>query len=169
MDQTILPNKTSKRELNCRGMPGVNLTRLMRISDCRGEVRKMIIPHCKEDIGEVYFSIVNPKVVKAWHGHSKMTLNYACVYGAVQVGLCDLRTGKAFGKTAMINLDTNENYYLLTIPPGVWNGFRCHPTWDEPAIICNAASIPYSEIEITKIDILEFPIPFDWGVYEVGG
>ena len=29
--------------------------------------------------GEIYFSSVNPKFIKAWHLHKKMTLNYVVI------------------------------------------------------------------------------------------
>lgn len=140
----------------------------MILEDERGRVMKMTeagdLP-----IGEVYFATVLPGVVKAWHGHSEMTLRYACVFGHVQVGLCDLRPGISFGQTLMIELDAEKNYQLLTIPPGVWNGFRNHPDYFGTSIICNAASQYHSIFEITRIHPRDFPIQFDWGDYEVAG
>ena len=43
-------------------------------------------PHFIE-FGEIYFSTVHRGVVKGWHRHDDMTLNYACVYGRIKLVL----------------------------------------------------------------------------------
>ena len=35
--------------------------------------------------GEIYFTTVYEGVVKGWHKHREMTLNYACVFGRVKL------------------------------------------------------------------------------------
>lgn len=155
---------------------GVYIADLKIFSDERGSVMKMIVdtsetylngPVVARDVEEIYFSTVNPGIVKAWHGHKKMTLNYACILGEVMIGLCDLRVGETFGNTMRIHLDSADRYKLLTVPPGVWNGYRS-PN-DKPAMIANAASISYSGSDIERIHPDDFPIEFDWGPYEVAG
>ena len=58
---------------------GVILTPLKQIFDERGKVMHML--RCDDEafnqFGEVYFSCTHPGVVKAWHLHKRMTLNYA--------------------------------------------------------------------------------------------
>ena len=39
------------------------------------------------DFGEIYFSSVYPGVIKGWHRHRDMTLNYACVFGRIKLVL----------------------------------------------------------------------------------
>ena len=58
---------------------GVKITPLLQIHDERGSVLHMLksTDSAFEQFGEIYFSGVYPDVVKAWHIHSKMTLNYA--------------------------------------------------------------------------------------------
>lgn len=155
---------------------GVYIVDLRIISDDRGSVMKMIVdtnemyinsPVVARDVEEIYFSTVNPGIVKAWHGHKKMTLNYACLLGEVMIGLCDLRVGKTFGNTMRVHLDAMDRYQLLTVPPGVWNGYRS--TNDKPAMIANAASMRYSDYDIERIHPRDFPIEFDWGPYEAAG
>lgn len=157
-------------------MAGVHLAELKIISDERGSVMKMIENTSKLYVNanvltrlveEVYFSTVNPGVVKAWHGHKEMTLNYACILGKVMVGLCDLRVGETFGKTAIVYLDTLDHYKLLTVPPGVWNGYRS--TNAAPAMIANAASMVYDEYDIERIAPKDFPVEFDWGIHVLAG
>ena len=155
---------------------GVYIADLRIISDERGSIMKMIVDTSEtffhsslisRDVEEIYFSTVNPGIVKAWHGHKKMTLNYACILGSIMVGLCDLRVGSTFGKTAVVHMDALDNYKLLTIPPGVWNGFRSNS--DAPAMIANAANMRYTDFDIERIHPRDFPIDFDWGPYEVAG
>ena len=46
-----------------------------------------------QGIGEIYFSTVYPGVVKGWHRHREMTLNYACIHGRIKLVLFDERDG----------------------------------------------------------------------------
>lgn len=159
-------------------MEGVLLTPLKVFADERGFVRKMM--EAKPSVGgappfmnvsEIYFSSVIEGAVKAWHGHREMTLNYTCVYGVITVGLCDLRVGKTFGKTATVFLaDVLPNYKLLTIPPGVWNGFRMTiGSLYKWATMANAASHVHDPDEIVRIKPKDFPFDYEWGPYKVAG
>ena len=72
---------------------GVILTPLRQIFDERGKVMHML----REDspvfskFGEIYFSCTHPGVVKAWHLHKYMTLNYAVIHGEIKFVLYDDR------------------------------------------------------------------------------
>lgn len=157
---------------------GVRITDLKIIEDERGSVRHMLTwndPHF-DQFGEIYFSTIKTGVVKAWHLHKRMTLNYACVRGEVMVGLYDLRSeSTTFGEQRKIYLaDNGSNYRLLTIPPGVWNGFRQSADMVREAIfdeawIANCSTLPHDPDEITRMDPGDFPATFDWGIYEVAG
>ena len=161
------------------GIEGVLITPLKTFKDDRGSVRKIIDDIYDHDdvkkpnideVAEVYLSTIKPRVVKGWHRHKVMTLNYVPVHGRMVVGLCDMRAGETYEKIAAVYLDDVDHYRMLTIPPGVWNGFRIHPISDViPAILLNAASHVHSLDEIERIHPREFPIPFDWGDYEVAG
>ena len=72
---------------------GVQILPLKMFPDERGSVLHMLKrtdAHFKE-FGEIYFSTAYPGVVKGWHLHEKMTLNYACVVGNVKHVLYDDR------------------------------------------------------------------------------
>ena len=72
---------------------GVQVIPLRRIPDERGTIFHMLRaddPHFTE-FGEIYFASVYEGVVKAWHLHRLMTLNYACVHGRVKVACYDDR------------------------------------------------------------------------------
>ena len=44
-----------------------------------------------DEFGEIYFSKVNPGIVKGWHLHKEMTLNYLLITGEILVVLYDDR------------------------------------------------------------------------------
>ena len=143
---------------------GVSLIPLQQFHDERGKVMHMLRatdPHF-DKFGEIYFSCSYPGVVKAWHKHSDMTLNYAAVTGAVKVVLFDDRSSSSTkGEVQEIYL-TQENYFLLVVPPLVWNGFKAIGT--KEAIVANCATIPHSPGEIKRLAYDDPYIPYDWGV-----
>jgi len=154
---------------------GVELFWPLQLEDERGRIRRMCRKHDPHvglvGMEEIYFSTVYPGVVKAWHHHKEMTLRYACVYGSVHVGLYDDREGSSTrGQSITYFLDDwGQNYFVLCIPPFVWNGFRCDPKWPDMAVIANCASQVHSPDEIVRMKIEDAPFDFDWGEYEISG
>ena len=64
-------------------LAGVQVVPLRRIPDERGTILHMLRrsdPHFIE-FGEIYFTTIYRGVVKGWHRHRDMTLNYACIDG----------------------------------------------------------------------------------------
>ena len=105
---------------------GIRVEPLRRIADERGAVFHML----REDadgfdrFGEIYFSTVYPGVVKGWHKHVEMTLNYAVPVGMIKLVCYDDRPGSPTAGN-LVELHVGElNYVLVTIPPLVWNGFK---------------------------------------------
>lgn len=122
----------------------------LKIFDDRGAVFHMLRNDDKEfeKFGEIYFSQVRSGVVKAWHLHSKMTLNYYLVTGTVRLALFDDRkSSPTYKKIQEIFLDESDSK-LVQIPPGVWNGFK--GLSPNPALIANCATEPHSADEITR-------------------
>lgn len=148
---------------------GVILTDLKIIGDERGEIRHFM--RCDrppfDKFGEVYFSMVYPSVVKAWHLHKEMTLNYVCVVGVAFVALYDGRPESNTFKNIMIFelFDHGPGYKLLTIPPGIWNGFRVPVRWADPVIIANCATHPHDPDEIERYPLDR--VDFSWGPHKV--
>lgn len=143
---------------------GVLITPLRKIPDERGAIFHMMRcddPHF-ERFGEIYFSMVYPGAIKAWHIHSKMTLNYAVVVGMIKLVLYDDRPqSRSKGEILEIFLG-DANYCRVTIPPGIYNGFKGIGT--QPAIVANCASIPHDPTEIQRVDPLGGHIPYEWGI-----
>jgi dTDP-4-dehydrorhamnose 3,5-epimerase len=141
---------------------GVVIAPLQRIPDERGCVSHMLKrtdPHFKE-FGEIYFSSIYPGVVKGWHLHERMSINYACIVGNIKLVLFDERTGsRSKGETQVIYLG-QRNYVLVSVPPGVWNGFaNIEPT---ESVVANCATIPHDPSEVKRLDPHKNHIPYDW-------
>ncbi len=141
---------------------GVFINPLKVLPDERGQIMHMLrtdSPHF-ERFGEIYFSMVYPGVVKGWHLHKKMTLNYAVPVGMVKLVLYDDRAGSPTRGNLMELFIGQSNYVLVTIPPGVWNGFKGIGV--VPALVANCATIPHDPEEIVRLDPFNNPIPYDW-------
>lgn len=142
---------------------GVMIHPLRRITDRRGEILHMLRrddPHF-ERFGEIYFSVVNPTVVKGWHLHRSMTLNYAVPIGRIRLVLFDAREGSpSHGSVQEIEMGPHD-YQLVTIPPGVWNGFL--GLGDAPSLVANCSTEPHDATEIVRIPPRSPEIPYDWG------
>jgi len=143
---------------------GVVVTPLRQIVDERGKVMHMLrsdAPHF-QGFGEIYFSTVHPGVVKGWHRHQHMVLNYAVPAGLIKFVLYDDRPGSPTqGEINQFFLGP-ENYHLVTVPAMVWNGFK--GVGDSTAIVANCASIPHDPGEIERMDPFDPSIPYDWQV-----
>jgi dTDP-4-dehydrorhamnose 3,5-epimerase len=143
---------------------GVQVIPLRRIPDERGTVMHMLRstdPHFTQ-FGEIYFSTVYPGVVKGWHRHREMTLNYACVSGRIKLVLYDDRPASST-KGELVELFLGpDNYSLVIIPPCVWNGFK---GMSEPqAVVANCATHPHDPARSDRLDPFDRSIPYDWGV-----
>lgn len=143
---------------------GVQVVPLRRIPDERGTVYHMLKrtdQHFKE-FGEIYFSTVYPDVVKAWHRHREMTLNYACVFGRVKLVLYDEREGSPTRGNLFEVFLGEDNYALVVIPPDVWNGFKGMSA--PHAIIANCCTHPHDPARSIRLDPSTNHIPYDWAV-----
>ena len=143
---------------------GVRIHPLRQIPDERGKVMHMLradAPHF-EAFGEIYFSVVNPGVVKGWHLHHRMTINYAVVVGMIKLVLFDDREGSPTRKEIQEIFLGESNYALVTVPPFVWNGFKGIAA--APSIVANCATIPHDPTEIERLDPFTSHIPYDWSL-----
>lgn len=143
---------------------GVDVFPLKQLPDERGKVMHMLRRDDAhfEAFGEIYFSVVYAGVVKAWHLHHQMTLNYAVVSGTIKLVLYDDRkTSPTLGTVQELFIG-ESNYVLVQIPPGIWNGFK--GVGLAPAIVANCATIPHDPNEIVRMDPFDNFIPYDWAL-----
>lgn len=143
---------------------GVVVTPLRQIIDERGKVMHMLrsdSPHFS-GFGEIYFSTVFPGVVKAWHLHHRMVLNYAVPHGNIKFVLYDDRADSPTNGLLQEIFLGPDNYCLVTVPPMIWNGFKGISS--DAAIIANCASIAHDPTEIERRDPFDPLIPYDWAI-----
>ncbi len=143
---------------------GVSISQRKQISDERGKVMHMLKATDPgfEVFGEIYFACIYPGVVKAWHYHERMTLNYAVPVGQIKLVLFDDRDGSSTkGEIQEIFLG-EDNYSLVTVPPKVWNGFK--GVGVSMSVVANCATIPHDPSEIVRLDPRDTTIPYDWQI-----
>ena len=141
---------------------GVEIIKKNVITDDRGKILHMlkVDDNNFKKFGEIYFSYVYPKKIKAWHIHKKMTLNYVAAYGKIKLVLYDDRkSSKTFGKIQEILL-SNDNHLLVSIPPLIWNGFSSAD--DNLAVLANCSDIPHDKTEILRLDYDDPKFPYNW-------
>jgi dTDP-4-dehydrorhamnose 3,5-epimerase len=141
---------------------GVVVKKLKKIPDERGAIYHMLRKDDPEfeEFGEIYFSKVYAGVIKGWHIHTKMTLNYAVVSGMIKLVLYDDRPKSETKGEIMELFLGEENYSLVKIPPGIWNGFK----GIKESIVANCATLPHDPSEIMRKDTFTKDIPYDWSL-----
>lgn len=136
---------------------------LRRIPDERGTVKHMLKvtdPHFQQ-FGEIYFSTVYQGAVKGWHRHSRMTLNYVCVHGAIKHVVFDDRPDSPTRGQHVETILGPDNYSLVIVPPGLWNGFK---GLTPEAIVANCATHPHDPTgaHSERLDPHDNHLPYDW-------
>ena len=143
---------------------GVEIIKKNQIVDDRGIILHMLRVDDKnyKKFGEIYFSTVNPNKIKAWHFHKLMTLNYAVVHGSIKLVLYDDRDESKTKGTIQEIILSNENHYLVSIPPKIWNGF-CSSD-NKHAILANCSDIPHDKEEIIRLPFDDPKFPYKWKI-----
>ena len=143
---------------------GVEIIKKNQIVDDRGIILHMLRVDDKnyKKFGEVYFSTINPNKIKAWHFHKLMTLNYAVVHGSIKLVLYDDRDESKTKGTIQEIILSNENHYLVSIPPKIWNGF-CSSD-NKHAILANCSDIPHDKEEIIRLPFDDPKFPYKWKI-----
>lgn len=142
---------------------GVIVQPLKILSDERGAVLHMlrIDSPLYDKFGEIYFSEINPGIIKGWKRHLRMTQRLVVPIGKVKFVLFDKRTDSATnGQGVACTLGRPDEYRLLVIPPGVWYGFQGIDP--RPSLIANCSDLPHdpSEVEMAPLD--SGLIPCQW-------
>lgn len=141
---------------------GVVITKLTKISDERGTVMHMMKGRLREPLmcREIYFSTINPRWVKAWKKHTKMTQNLAVIAGVVRFVMFDDRSDSSTFKMLQSIELGEENYSRLKIPCGIWYGFQNRSS--TISIIANCTDLPHDPSEVERLAAETAIIPYDW-------
>ena len=129
---------------------GIIITKLKVISDHRGKVMHMLRNDSDvfSNFGEIYFSTIKEKSIKAWHLHKDATLNYCCIFGEVKLVLFDDRESSPTKNMYQELYLTPKNHRLITIPKNIWNGFKGISSSE--SIIANCLNLPHNEEEMVR-------------------
>jgi dTDP-4-dehydrorhamnose 3,5-epimerase len=146
------------------GIKDVQVVPLRRIPDERGTIFHMLRGSDRHfvDFGEIYFTSIYKDVIKGWHKHREMTLNYACIHGRIKLVLYDDREDSSTYRALMEVFLGPDDYSLVVIPPGIWTGFK---GMSEPyAIVANCCTHEHDPGRSIRLDPFSDAIPYDWSV-----
>jgi dTDP-4-dehydrorhamnose 3,5-epimerase len=154
--------KLSDRPGSIEVIDGVIVTPLRQIPDERGKIMHMMRSDDPvfEKFGEIYFSVAYPNVIKGWHIHKEMTLNYAVIAGMIKLVLYDSRNGSATRGEIQEIFMGEDNYVRVTVPPRIYNGYK--GIGAKPVVVANCATMPHDPTEIERLDPFTKEIPYDW-------
>ena len=142
----------------------VKIIKKNQIIDDRGKILHML--RCDDSnftkFGEVYFSFVNPKKIKAWHYHKLMTLNYVAVKGSIKLVLYDDRSSSKTKGVIQEIIISENNHCLISIPPKIWNGFCSND--NNSGILANCSDIPHDKEEIIRMPFDDPKFPYKWKI-----
>jgi len=109
--------------------------------------------------GEVYFSTIHKDAVKAWKMHKQMTLNLVVPIGEVLFCFFDLRKKSKTYKTSFKIILSQNPYFRLTVPPGIWFGFKGIASGLN--IITNIADMIHDKNEVIHQEINQIKMNWD--------
>lgn len=140
----------------------VVITPLQQIVDDRGKVMHMLRRDSKlfDEFGEIYFSYVNSLAIKAWKLHRKLTMNLAVPSGTIKLVLYDERENSQTKWQIHEIIVGEQDYCLITVPPGIWNGFQGLGTTG--SLIANCATLPHDPDEVERLNVDDPRIPYIW-------
>lgn len=138
-------------------------TPLRQIKDERGAVYHYLKSTDEnfKGFGEIYYSKINTQVIKGWKLHYRLHQNFCVPFGDVKIVVFDCRENSpSKGEFDEIFLNDSDNYYLLSMPPGVWYSFKC--TSENFALLANVIDQEHDPLESTTLPLQNSIIPYDW-------
>ena len=135
-------------------MDEISIKNLSIINNKKGDILKGFLKSDNKTINvkEVYFSEINPKQIKAWKKHNKMTSNLIAVKGEIKIVV------QKKDKSFVTEIISKKNYKIISIPPNFWFGFQCIST--EAGMLVNISNEEHDDLESDQLDIEK--ILFDW-------
>ena len=139
---------------------GILLTPLKRIHHTKGDILHGMKKSERgyAGFGEAYFSNVLLNDIKAWKLHNMMTLNLVVPVGAVKFIMIDKRKNSSTFNNSFEVTISSDNYQRLTIPPGIWFGFK--GVGNDLNLIMNIADMEHDPYEVDRKEIEEFD--YEW-------
>ena len=115
-----------------------------------------------EQFGQVYITTAYPGAVKAWHAHRHQKDFFTVIAGMAKFVLYDMREGSPTHGLLQEFFLGRDNLQLITIPAGVYHGFRC--VSDHEVVALNCPTRPYNAAEPDELRLPQDTdrIPYDW-------
>jgi len=133
------------------------------MADNRGKVMKMVDNKSNPFVqfGEIYFSFVNPGVVKGWKKHLRASQFFCVPVGTIKFVFFDDRPD-SLTKGQIEKIECGEiNYQLIKMPSGVWYSWKAISVF--PAMIASLTSEPHDPAEALAAEINNNGIiPYHW-------
>ena len=142
---------------------GVKIIKKSIIADDRGRIMHVLrsTDNLLKDFGELYCSTVYPKIVKGWHLHKFVTINYFVLSGSIKFVLFDNRKNSATKNQIQEIMMGDTNNVIVSVPPNVWNGFK--GVGLKESYVLNIQDKPYDENEVLRLDPHDNAvINYDW-------
>ena len=111
------------------------------------------------NFGEAYFSTIVSGETKAWKMHTRMTSNLIVCKGKVKIVLYDNRKDSVSNDVINEFVLSLDNYCRLTVPPGIWLGFK--GIAKDISMILNIADIVHDPSEQVNISSEELNIKYN--------
>ncbi|MEK9627503.1 MAG: dTDP-4-dehydrorhamnose 3,5-epimerase family protein [Nitrospinota bacterium] len=142
---------------------GVIVQPLKQIEDPRGSVLHMLKKDSElfSHFGEIYFSEINPGVIKAWKRHKIQSQNITVPVNRIRLVIFDSRSySKTQGKVKEYEIGRPDSYQLVHIPPMLWYGFQT--LGEKTALIANCPDLPHDPAEAESASPDSKEIPYQW-------
>lgn len=145
---------------------GVKIKKLKVIPDERGRLMEILRndDECFEKFGQVYMTTNYPGVVKAWHYHKIQTDNVTCAHGMLKVVLYDDREKSPTKGEVNEFFVGMHNPTLITIPPGVYHGWKNIGENEAIAISAPTEAYNYQQPDEYRLPYDDPKIPYNWEI-----
>lgn len=110
--------------------------------------------------GEAYFSTIHFGKKKGWKKHTRMILNLIVPVGEIGFVLFDDRAGSNTKGDFFEIVLSRENYFRLTVPPGIWMAFFGKGKGEN--VLLNIASILHDPSESENLPLENEYIRYSW-------
>ena len=141
------------------GVSVISLKKVCNEQGCVFHMLKRTDPVFRE-FGEIYFTSVNPGIIKGWTIHKEADINLACPRGRVKCVLIDMRANSATKDAVEEIMLGEDDYVLLHVPCGVAVAFK--GLSENPALLANCSTLPHAPDEMIKIDPRSGEIGYKW-------
>jgi dTDP-4-dehydrorhamnose 3,5-epimerase len=145
---------------------GVVVKSLRVIPDERGRLMEILRRDDPifEKFGQVYLTTTYPKVVKAWHSHTKQDDNITVVKGMLKLVLYDDREGSSTRGEVNEFFIGESNPVLVHVPQKILHGWKC--IGPEEAMVINCVTEPYDrdDPDEHRLPYDSPKVPYDWEI-----